>query len=73
MQYEHMRDKGPKGEPSLSEMTRKAIQILQKNKKGFFLLVEGKNIIRNRCSLFAALLTGFVPPPTTHTEQTNFH
>ncbi|XP_048773394.2 alkaline phosphatase-like isoform X1 [Ostrea edulis] len=44
MQYEHMRDKGPKGEPSLSEMTRKAIQILQKNKKGFFLLVEGARI-----------------------------
>ncbi|KAL3869103.1 hypothetical protein ACJMK2_041828 [Sinanodonta woodiana] len=29
------------GEPSLEEMTEKAIQILSKNKKGFFLLVEG--------------------------------
>jgi alkaline phosphatase len=28
-------------EPSLSEMTEKAIQILSRNKKGFFLLVEG--------------------------------
>lgn len=29
------------GEPSLSEMTKKAISILQKNPKGFFLMVEG--------------------------------
>ena len=29
------------GEPSIAEMTEKAIQILQKNRKGFFLLVEG--------------------------------
>lgn len=41
MAYELQRDKGPKGEPSLSEMTKKAIQILQKNSKGYFLLVEG--------------------------------
>ena len=30
------------GEPSLAEMTEAAIKILQKNPKGFFLLVEGK-------------------------------
>ncbi|KAJ8316723.1 hypothetical protein KUTeg_005726, partial [Tegillarca granosa] len=30
------------GEPSLKEMTEKAIKILQKNPKGFFLLVEDK-------------------------------
>lgn len=29
------------GEPSLAEMTEKAIKILNKNPKGFFLLVEG--------------------------------
>ena len=29
------------GEPSLQEMTRKAIRILRKNPKGYFLLVEG--------------------------------
>ena len=29
------------GEPSLAEMTEAAITILQKNPKGFFLLVEG--------------------------------
>jgi len=30
------------GEPSLAEMTSKAIDILKRNEKGFFLLVEGK-------------------------------
>ena len=29
------------GEPSLEEMTQKAIQILQKNEAGYFLMVEG--------------------------------
>lgn len=42
MQYEYQRDTGPNGEPSLAEMTRKAIEILGRNDKGFFLLVEGK-------------------------------
>ena len=31
-------------EPSLTEMTTKAIKILQKNPNGFFLMVEGSNI-----------------------------
>ena len=31
-------------EPSLQEMTAKAIQLLSKNKKGFFLMVEGSQI-----------------------------
>ncbi|XP_060591030.1 alkaline phosphatase-like [Ruditapes philippinarum] len=47
MQYELER-KDPNhevaGEPSLAEMTEKAIKILSKNPKGFFLLVEGGNI-----------------------------
>jgi len=30
--------------PSLSEMTTKAIEILNKNKKGFFLMVEGSKV-----------------------------
>lgn len=42
MQYEYQRDTGPNGEPSLAEMTQKAIEILGRNDKGFFLLVEGK-------------------------------
>ena len=40
MQYEADRDKVK--EPSLSELTEKAIQILQKGEDGFFLMVEGK-------------------------------
>lgn len=30
--------------PSLAEMTRKSIEILSKNKKGFFLMVEGSKV-----------------------------
>ena len=41
MQYEVDRADDAAGEPSIAEMTEKAIQILQKNPKGFFLLVEG--------------------------------
>ena len=45
MQYEADRldpTKEAAGEPSLAEMTEKAIRILRKNSEGFFLLVEGK-------------------------------
>jgi alkaline phosphatase len=31
----------PKTEPTLREMTEKAIQVLSKNDKGYFLFVEG--------------------------------
>ena len=42
MQYESARMKEDLGgEPSLSEMTEKAIKILAKNPNGFFLMVEG--------------------------------
>ena len=44
MQYEVDRETGDDGEPSLTEMTEKAIKVLQKNEKGFFLLVEGGRI-----------------------------
>jgi len=44
MYYETDRQKDTGGEPSLSEMTAKALDILQKNKKGFFLMVEGGRI-----------------------------
>ncbi|KAK3105199.1 hypothetical protein FSP39_019599 [Pinctada imbricata] len=44
MSYELDRKKGPGGEPSLSEMTSKAIKILQRNPRGFFLLVESGRI-----------------------------
>ncbi|MDX1951063.1 MAG: alkaline phosphatase [Verrucomicrobiota bacterium] len=43
-EYEHDRPSDTGGEPSLSEMTSKAIDILAKNRKGFFLMVEGGRI-----------------------------
>ncbi|XP_048730726.1 alkaline phosphatase-like isoform X2 [Ostrea edulis] len=44
MNFELDRDNSSSGEPSISEMTQKAVQILRKNPKGFFLLVEGGRI-----------------------------
>lgn len=35
----HARDRGPKGMPSLTNMTEKAIRLLQKNTKHGYLLV----------------------------------
>jgi alkaline phosphatase len=40
--YDLPKDKG--GEPSLTEMTTKAIEILSRNKNGFFLMVEAGRI-----------------------------
>ncbi|XP_029699585.1 alkaline phosphatase, tissue-nonspecific isozyme [Takifugu rubripes] len=37
-------DRDPKVDPSIVEMTEKAVRILRKNPKGFFLLVEGGRI-----------------------------
>jgi alkaline phosphatase len=37
-------DRDPALEPSLAEMTAKAIEILSSNKKGFFLMVEGSKV-----------------------------
>lgn len=44
MHYEADRDNDINGEPSLTEMTSKAIQILDNNEKGFFLTVESGRI-----------------------------
>jgi len=44
MEYEEDRLYDAGGEPSLSEMTGKAIEVLEKNKKGFFLHVEAGRI-----------------------------
>ncbi|MCW8878709.1 MAG: alkaline phosphatase [Kangiellaceae bacterium] len=44
MQYEADRQNDIAGEPSLSEMTTKAINILDNNDKGFFLMVESGRI-----------------------------
>jgi alkaline phosphatase len=42
MQFEYDRTNDRAGEPSLAEMTTKSIDILSKNKKGYFLMVEGR-------------------------------
>lgn len=44
MRYEADRAADAAGEPSLAEMTEKAIKILQKNKKGYYLMVEAGRI-----------------------------
>jgi alkaline phosphatase len=44
MQYELDRAKDKAGEPSLAEMTEKAIRILKRGPKGFFLMVEAGRI-----------------------------
>lgn len=44
MHYEADRTNDSAGEPSLREMTMKAIELLQQNENGFFLMVEGGRI-----------------------------
>jgi len=44
MQYEADRAKDAGGEPSIAEMTTKAISILEKNEEGFVLMVEGGRV-----------------------------
>jgi alkaline phosphatase len=44
MQFSHDRPKDKAGEPSLSEMTSKSIDVLSRNKKGYFLMVEAGRI-----------------------------
>ncbi|XP_046572230.1 alkaline phosphatase-like [Haliotis rubra] len=44
MQFEAERQQNPNKEPSLAAMTDKAIRILRKNPKGYFLFVEGGRI-----------------------------
>jgi alkaline phosphatase len=44
MSFEFERERNRPGEPSLSEMTARAIDVLARNPKGFFLMVEGGKI-----------------------------
>ncbi|MEQ9396880.1 alkaline phosphatase [Haliea sp.] len=44
MQYEADRSNDIAGEPSIAEMTRKAIEVLDNNPNGFFLMVESGRI-----------------------------
>ena len=42
MQYEIDRSEDKAGEPTLAQLTEKAIKILDREPKGYFLFVEGK-------------------------------
>jgi alkaline phosphatase len=44
MQYEADRENDPQGEPSLEAMTTKSMDILAKNRNGYFLMVEAGRI-----------------------------
>lgn len=44
MEYEADRSTDAGGEPSVAEMTSKAIDVLKQNSKGFFLMVEGGRV-----------------------------
>ncbi|EZA61510.1 Alkaline phosphatase, tissue-nonspecific isozyme [Ooceraea biroi] len=41
LEMDWKRERGPKGQPSLEEMTVTALRILQKSKQGYLLMVEG--------------------------------
>jgi len=43
MDFDVDRNTNDTGDPSLAEMTIKALRILAKNPKGYFLFVEGKS------------------------------
>jgi alkaline phosphatase len=57
MHYEYDRSKDAAGEPSLREMTSKAIDLLARNRKGYFLMVEGGRIdlAHHKCNAYRAL------------------
>jgi alkaline phosphatase len=44
MKYEADRAADTAGEPSIADMTRKAIQVLRRNPRGFYLMVEGGRV-----------------------------
>jgi alkaline phosphatase len=44
MQYEHDRPRDGAGEPSLAEMTAKALAMVSRNRRGYVLIVEGGRI-----------------------------
>ena len=56
MQYAYNRKNDTGKEPSLTEMVEFAVKVLEKNPKGYFLLVEGEYfIIYNSINDFAKI------------------
>ena len=45
MDFETDRNKTREGDPSLPEMTMKALNILSKNQNGYFLFIESKKLL----------------------------
>ena len=53
MDYELDRiSRNPIREPSLAEMTEKAIRLLQRGPNGYFLFVEGKAMVHMQMSMY---------------------
>ena len=69
MAYEADRDASK--EPSIAEMTDKAIQILSKNEKGFLLLIEGNSYAYclQCCKLFYSIVSTSIEPVQYETIQ----
>ena len=63
MNFEMDRDDGNDGEPSLKEMTRKAVQILNRSPEGFLLMVEGniRRVLIIRKAKLASINTPLKP------------
>lgn len=59
LSFELDKDSDSTEEPSLAEMTEKAIRILRKNPKGFFLLVEGMPQHRIQNATFYLILAKY--------------
>ncbi|XP_055332441.1 alkaline phosphatase-like [Paramacrobiotus metropolitanus] len=55
LEYELKRNRTARSQPSLTEMTRKAIELLSKHEQGFFLAVEGGRIDHAHHDGFAKL------------------
>lgn len=53
--YELIRNKGPKGTPSLTEMTKKGLDILKKSNNGYVLMIEGGRIDHGHHDNYARL------------------
>lgn len=59
LSFELDKDSDSTEEPSLAEMTEKAIRILRKNPRGFFLLVEGMPQHRIESATFYLILAKY--------------